>query len=62
MVSFNNIIGHEEIIRHLQIAMKTGKVYPFIIFLQADPDPARSFLRGLLRQRCSVNRESLNRV
>ena len=26
MVSFNNIIGHEEIIRHLQNAMKTGKV------------------------------------
>ena len=26
MVSFNNIIGHEEIIRHLKNAMSTGKV------------------------------------
>ena len=32
MVSFNNIIGHEEIIRHLQNAMKTGKVSHSYIF------------------------------
>ena len=47
MVSFNNIIGHEEIIRHLQNAMKTGKVSHS--FLQADPDPARSFLQPHMR-------------
>ena len=48
MVSFNNIIGHEEIIRHLQNAMKTGKVSHSYI-LQADPDPARSFLQPHMR-------------
>ena len=32
MVSFNNIIGHEEITRHLQNAMKTGKVSHSYIF------------------------------
>ena len=32
MVSFNNIIGHEEIIRHLQNAMKAGKVSHSYIF------------------------------
>ena len=32
MVSFNNIIGHEEIIRHLQNAIKTGKVSHSYIF------------------------------
>ena len=49
MVSFNNIIGHEEIIRHLQNAMKTGEKFPIHIFLQADPDPARSFLQPHMR-------------
>lgn len=48
MVSFNNIIGHEEIIRHLQNAMKTGKVSHSYIFT-ADPDPARSFLQPHMR-------------
>ena len=32
MVSFNNIIGHEEIIRHLKNAMTTGKVSHSYIF------------------------------
>ena len=32
MVSFNNIIGHEEIIRHLKNAMSTGKVSHSYIF------------------------------
>ena len=48
MVSFNNIIGHEEIIRHLQNAMKTGKV-SIHIFLQGNRDPARSFLQPHMR-------------
>ena len=26
MVGFNNIIGHDEIIRHMKNAIKTGKV------------------------------------
>ncbi len=32
MVSFNNIIGHEDIIRHLKNAMETGKVSHSYIF------------------------------
>ena len=32
MAGFNNIIGHEEIIRHLKNAMKTGKVSHSYIF------------------------------
>ena len=32
MIGFNNIIGHEEIIRHLKNAMKTGKVSHSYIF------------------------------
>ena len=32
MISFNNIIGHEEIIRHLKNAMQTGKVSHSYIF------------------------------
>ena len=32
MVSFNNIIGHEEIIRHLKNAMTTGKISHSYIF------------------------------
>ena len=48
MVSFNNIIGHEEIIRHLKNAMTTGKVsHP--IFLPEDLDQVRNFLRRLMQ-------------
>ena len=32
MVGFNEIIGHEEIIRHLKNAMKTGKISHSYIF------------------------------
>ena len=32
MAGFDNIIGHEEIIRHLKNAMKTGKVSHSYIF------------------------------
>ncbi len=32
MVGFNNVIGHEEIIRHLQNAIKTGKISHSYIF------------------------------
>ena len=32
MVGFNNIIGHEEIIRHIKNAIKTGKVSHSYIF------------------------------
>ena len=61
MAGFHDIIGHDDIIRHLKNAIETGR-YPTLIFLQGNREPARSFLRGLLRQCCSVNRESLNRV
>ena len=44
MAGFNNIIGHEEIIRHLKNAMKTGKV-SILIFLPEDPDQEKSFLQ-----------------
>ena len=42
MVGFNEIIGHEEIIRHLKNAMKTGKISHSYIF-SGRPDPERSF-------------------
>ena len=61
MAGFHDIIGHDDIIRHLKNAIETGKV-SHSYNLQGNRDPARSFLQGLLRQRCSVNRESLNRV
>lgn len=61
MAGFHDIIGHDDIIRHLKNAIETGKVSHSYIFT-GNRDPARSFLRGLLRQRCSVNQESLNRV
>ena len=32
MIGFNNIIGHEEIIRHLKNAIETGKVSHSYIF------------------------------
>lgn len=35
MMGFNNIIGHEEIIRHLKNAMKTGKISHSYIFTGA---------------------------
>ena len=34
MVGFNEIIGHEEIIRHLKNAMKTGKISHSYIFFR----------------------------
>ena len=61
MAGFHDIIGHDDIIRHLKNAIETGKVSHSYIFT-GEPGSTRSFLRGLLRQRCSVNRESLNRV
>ena len=45
MVSFNNIIGHEEIIRHLQNAMKTGKVSHSYIFT-GEPGSGKKLLAG----------------
>ena len=32
MVSFNNIIGHKDIVKHLQNAIKDRKDIPFIHF------------------------------
>ena len=43
MVSFNYIFGHEEIIRHLQNAMKTGKVSHSDIFT-GRPGPGKKLL------------------
>lgn len=44
MAGFNNIIGHEEIIRHLKNAMKTGKVSHSYIFT-GRPGSGKSFLQ-----------------
>ena len=35
MMGFNNIIGHEEVIRHLKNAIETGKVSHSYIFTDA---------------------------
>ena len=45
MMGFNNIIGHEEIIRHLKNAMKTGKVSHSYIFTGA-PGSGKKLLAG----------------
>ncbi len=45
MVSFNNIIGHEEIIRHFKNAMKTGKVSHSYIFT-GDRGSGKKLLAG----------------
>ncbi len=49
MVSFNNIIGHEEIIGHLQNAIEDRKNIPFIYFYRQNQDLAKSFLQRLMR-------------
>lgn len=46
MAGFNNIIGHEEIIRHLKNAMKTGKVSHSYI-LPEDPDQEKASCNNL---------------
>lgn len=45
MMGFNNIIGHEEIIRHLKNAMKTGKISHSYIFTGA-PGSGKKLLAG----------------
>lgn len=45
MMGFNNIIGHEEIIRHLKNAMQTGKVSHSYIFT-GDPGSGKKLLAG----------------
>lgn len=45
MMGFNNIIGHEEIIRHLKNAMKTGKVSHSYIFT-GEPGSGKKLLAG----------------
>ena len=61
MAGFHDIIGHDDIIRHLKNAIETGKVSHSYIFT-GEPGSGKKLLAGTLRQRCSVNRESLNRV
>ena len=53
MVSFNNIIGHEEIIRHLQNAMKTGKVSHSYIFT-GRPGSGKKLLAATYAMTCSA--------
>ena len=48
MVGFNNIIGHEEIIRHLKNAIKTGKVSHSYIFTGRPGSGLRPAGRNLL--------------
>ena len=45
MVSFNNIIGHEEIVKHLQNAMQTGKISHSYIFT-GRPGSGKKLLAG----------------
>lgn len=45
MMGFNNIIGHEEIIRHLKNAMQTGKISHSYIFT-GDPGSGKKLLAG----------------
>lgn len=46
MVGFNNVIGHEEIIRHLQNAIKTGKISHSYIFT-GEPGSGKRLLAGI---------------
>ena len=46
MVGFNNVIGHEEIIRHLQNAIKTGKISHSYIFA-GEPGSGKRLLVGI---------------
>lgn len=46
MVWFNNVIGHEEIIRHLQNAIKTGKISHSYIFA-GEPGSGKRLLAGI---------------
>lgn len=46
MMGFNNIIGHEEIIKHLQNAMKTGRVSHSYIFT-GDAGSGKKLLAGI---------------
>lgn len=45
MMGFNNIIGHEEIIRHLKNAIETGKVSHSYIFT-GEPGSGKKLLAG----------------
>lgn len=45
MVGFNNVIGHEEIIKHLKNAIKTGKVSHSYIFT-GEPGSGKKLLAG----------------
>lgn len=45
MIGFNNIIGHEEIIRHLKNAIETGKVSHSYIFT-GEPGSGKKLLAG----------------
>ena len=46
MVGFNNVIGHEEIIRHLKNAIKTGKISHSYIFT-GEPGSGKRLLAGI---------------
>ena len=46
MVGFNNVIGHEEIIRHLKNAIKTGKISHSYIFA-GEPGSGKRLLAGI---------------
>lgn len=45
MMGFNNITGHEEIIRHLKNAIETGKVSHSYIFT-GEPGSGKKLLAG----------------
>ena len=53
MVGFNNVIGHEEIIRHLQNAIKTGKISHSYIFA-GEPGSGVMCLNGAAARQVQV--------
>lgn len=59
MVGFNNVIGHEEIIRHLQNAIKTGKISHSYIFA-GEPGSGKRLLAGIyaMTLQCEVGGEN----
>ena len=61
MMGFNNIIGHEEIIRHLKNAIEAGKISHSYIFT-GERDLAKSFWQEPLRLRFNVRQAVQNLV
>ena len=63
MAGFHDIIGHDDIIRHLKNANRDRGRCPTLIFFTGEPGLRQeTSCGGLCGQHCSVNQENLNRV